>query len=147
MNATDTKDQLGWTPAVEQGRTFFSHSIFRSPKFLGISAILLVTIIIDLFILMRNWGTIHTWLTFLLVMFGLGGVLIPWLWAYSCHKQVREFVRIENAQDQSINALLNIAVAAAATMTLDALFVCFTTIFILLSIIGYLLAGGPILTR
>src|SRR5580765_2301129 len=147
MNATDTRDQLSWMRSAGEGRTFFSQSIFRSPKFLGISGFLVFTIVIDSFILLKNWGRIHPWLASLLIMFGLGGVVIPWLWAVSCHNQVHEFFPIGNAENLDRNDPLNSAIVAAATMTLDALFICFTTIFILLCIIGYLFAGGPILTH
>lgn len=96
---------------------------------------MLISVVIDSILLTNNWGRIETWMAFLLILFGLGGVLIPWGLAISSHNRVYKSCKIENRGDSMTNGALDASLAAAATMTLDSLFVCFTTISFLLALL------------
>ena len=146
----DTANKIipeSWSDSVQPARAFFSNSILRSGKFLAASTLLGLSIAMNFFVLIRFWNKVQPWMVFLLTLFGLGGVLIPWLWAISCHKRVRASVPKEDPEEQSKKSPLDSALVAAATMTLDTLFVYFATILMLSGIIAYLLAGGPLLTH
>jgi hypothetical protein len=97
--------------------------------------LLLISIVIDSLLLVKNWGRMHSWQVFILIMFGAGGVLLPWAWAVSSHRRVYDSYKILNNPDSITQDTLDNALAAAATMTLDALFICFTTISMLLALL------------
>ena len=128
-----------------RGQKFFSSPTLRSPAFLVLSSLVLLTVAADLFILAKYGKRMEFWLAVLFLVFGVGGVLVPWVMTIRCHKRVHRLLTEGRQQGSQEDARQILDVTA--TMTLDALYFTFASISILVVTVGYLIAGGPMLTH
>jgi hypothetical protein len=135
------------THGEPEGRRFFARSAFRSIQFSIVSGLLVLTIVTDLFIMTKYWNRLPRGLPFLLALFGCGGVIAPWWRSFSWHGRLHELYLVGKPQEDKSDHILDVALNAAASAILEGLFFTFTSILVLLIVIGYFLAGGSPLTR
>jgi hypothetical protein len=126
-----------------EGRIFFSRSPFQSGYFLVASAVCFGCVILDVFILYRNWLYLSMGTAACLTLVGIG-VASAWLRMYQRLGQIGElyisFYTVNGKPETHVDIMLGLA----ASMALDSIFFSVSTIVLLLGILQICLSHRPL---
>lgn len=128
---------------AQPGRRFFERSALRSVSFCIVSALLILTVVTQVFIMIKYWKRLPPGLPLLLALFGCGGVTASWWRSLSWHGRLHELHLVGKLNENQSEHTLDSALNAAASAMLDCQFFTFASIFILSVVVAYFLGRIP----
>lgn len=124
---------------LSRGPRFFSRSAFRSGLFLSVTALCLVGVLSDLYIVCKYWHALSPASVTGFWIFACG-LIGPWWRALRYHERMQQLYLEGSVSKVEAGSAMDVALNVAAGGMNDSLFFCFATMLAMLRYIDYLLS-------